>query len=97
MREIVKMDNCLRIGASVTLMEMEEALREEIRIQPGMQKNFLSKLSNLNLCILKNKLLSNVILIDESFISLISMNKISFNSIIINRIIIIQYNSIIIN
>ena len=38
MREIVRMEDSVRIGASVTLMEMEEALRKEINVGPGKKK-----------------------------------------------------------
>lgn len=35
LRDIVQLDDAIRIGSSVTLVEMEEALRCEIKNKPG--------------------------------------------------------------
>ena len=43
MREITELDSGMRIGASATLVEMEEALRIQIAIKPGN----LSKIINI--------------------------------------------------
>lgn len=35
MREIVETQSALKVGASVTLVELEEALKHQIKIKPG--------------------------------------------------------------
>lgn len=35
MREIIETQNALKVGASVTLVELEEALKHQIKIKPG--------------------------------------------------------------
>ena len=37
MREISELDNAVKIGASISLVEMEDAFRQQMKIKPGKQ------------------------------------------------------------
>ncbi|XP_043271749.1 xanthine dehydrogenase isoform X2 [Venturia canescens] len=47
MREITKLSNAIHIGASVTLTEMEEALRKQVQIEPEFRTRIFLEVANM--------------------------------------------------
>lgn len=57
MREIVETQDALKVGASVTLVELEEALKHQIKIKPGnvLKRKLHSRDSNICIrCVISN-------------------------------------------